>query len=83
MTIDPLEDDPPLVVNSDRIEALEISPQLLETVCWRNPQDIKPDSGVDHFKFALRLTRHAVKLANDLVLEQELRPPIAKRLDRA
>src|SRR5215208_7942715 len=46
VTLDPLEDHPPLIIDTNRVVPLQISMQLLESVRWRHQQIIKAGSGI-------------------------------------
>ena len=78
LAIDPLEDHSPLILDPDRVEAVEVAFELLQSVRWRYRQIIEPVCRVDCFQFALSGSRHARKLAHPLILEQRLGALVAK-----
>lgn len=83
VALNPLEDDTPLIVDSNRVEPLQISVQLLESVRWRRSQIVQASCCVDYRKFSLGRPRYSLELANEKVIEQVLSTPITERFDHA
>ena len=83
VTLDPLEDHTPLIVDSNRVEPFQISVQLLEPVRWRRQQIIETGCSINHGKFSLGWPRYSLELPNEKVIEQVLSTPITERFDHA
>src|SRR5215204_2021152 len=83
VTLNPLGDHPPLIVDANREVPLQISMQFLESVRWRHQEIIEAGSGIDHGKFSLGWPCYSLELTNEELIEQVLGTPIAKRFDHA
>jgi hypothetical protein len=83
VTLNPLGDHPPLIVDANREVPLQISMQLFESVRWRHQEIIETGSGINHGKFSLGWPCYSLELANEELIEQVLGTPVAKRLDHA
>ena len=77
----PAEDDPPLVIDADRVVPLQIAPQLLEVVGGRNAQVMQACSRMERLQFALGTPGDAVKGPDDLILEEPLSLSVSERPD--
>src|SRR5215469_11561557 len=78
VAIGPPEDHSPLVVDPDRIETFQVASQFLQMVRGRYREIAYPARCVDRFKLALGTTGDPLKVANNLIFEQRLRPLVAK-----
>ena len=83
VTLDPLEDHMPLIVDANRVVALQISAQLLESVRWRHEQIIETGCSINHGKLSFGWPCYSLELTNEAFIEQVLGTPVAKRLDHA
>ena len=81
--IDPTKDDPPLVVDADRMELLQITLEFLQAVGRRDPQVLEPGCSVDGLEPTLRPPRNALEPPDDLIGKQPFRPPVAEGPDHA
>ena len=70
VTVEPLEDDSPLVVDSDGVELSQGTSKLLQAIGRRDAQIIEPRCRIDSFQFPLRLARDPRELPHLLVVEQ-------------
>ena len=80
--LDPLENDPPLVVDADRVKALAVSPQFFQPIRGRHAQVLKAGGRIEGFQFPLRAGCKALKFLYHIVIEQPLRSLVAERLDQ-
>ena len=78
LAIAPPEDDPPLVVDPDRMKVLQIPPQPFQAVRRRHREVTQPARRIDCFRFALRSLGNSMKIWYELIPEQCLGPPVAK-----
>jgi hypothetical protein len=81
MSVHPLEHDPPLVVDADRMILLQVASQLLETIGGRRQQVLQSSGRIESFKPPLRLTSETGEPSDHLVPEQRFRMPVSERLD--
>src|SRR6516165_4488464 len=81
LAVVPFEDHPPLIVDSDRVEILQITLQLLQPVRWGDRQILQPAGGVDSFEFPLRGTGDSLELTDEFITEQRLGRLVAERSD--
>ena len=79
MILDPLENDPPLVVDADRVKALSVSPQFFQPIRGRHAQVLKAGGCIEGFQFPLRARCKALKFLYHIVVEQPLRSLVAER----
>ena len=50
-SVDPTEDDSPLLIDAYAPKSLEIALQRLQPVCWRNPKILQVSGLINHTKF--------------------------------
>jgi hypothetical protein len=78
LAIAPPEDDPPLVVDPDRMKVLQIPPRPFQAIRWRHGEVTQPARRIDCLQFALRSAGNPMKIGYELIPEQCLGPPVAK-----
>jgi hypothetical protein len=72
VAVDPLEHDPPLVIDANRIETLKISPEFFQAVRWRHSQVIAPGRGIDELELSFGRPSNALKVADESIFKQIL-----------
>jgi putative spermidine/putrescine transport system permease protein len=82
-TVDPAKDDPPLIIDADRVERFPIAFELLQAIGGRHPQIVEAGGCVQRFELALGAPRDAFEVLDDLIGEEPFGVPIAKGLDHA
>src|SRR5574337_740966 len=81
VVVNPLEDDPPLVVDPHRIVFLQIPAQLLQPVRRRAPKILQTRRGVQRLELPFRPSRDPLELPHDSILEEPLGSFVAEGLD--
>ena len=65
--INPSEDHPPLIVDTDRVKILQISFQFLQSVCRRHFQVFQPNRCANRFELAFCRTSYPLELPYELI----------------
>ena len=78
LAFDPFEDDPPLIIDSDRVKLPQIPAQLLQPVGRGHGQVLHSARGVDSFEFALGASSEPLKFPDSLVVEERLSPLVSE-----
>jgi hypothetical protein len=77
----PSKYDPPLIVDPDRMEASEITPQLLKMVGRRHTQILKAAGNVNTHKLPFSAVGKAVERTDSFVFEKSSGFAVAERPD--
>src|ERR1700733_7447841 len=81
----PAKDEPPLLVDTDRMQALQIAPQLFEMIAGRHSQIPIRCRVVDHLNLAEQ-TGHQIGgnlLRSDILDKEIVQPVLAKAHDHS
>jgi hypothetical protein len=77
----PTKYEPPLVVDADRIESFQITPQLLEPIGGRHAQILKSSRNVNGNELSFCSIGEPVERTDEFIFEERLGFAVAKRPD--
>src|SRR5579871_2311430 len=80
-TVDPPEDDTPLIIDANCIEVFELSAQPFKTVRGGHRQVFEPPGGIHQLELPFGAIGEPLEIANELVAEQPFRLSITERAD--
>jgi hypothetical protein len=81
VSVSPTEYDPPLVVDSDGVKAVQVSPPFLKSIGRRHAEVVEPRCHVDCYELSFCSVGKTVKGADQFVFEERLRLAVTERPD--
>ncbi len=79
--VNPPENDPPLVIDPDRVEAFQVAPQLFQPIRGWHPEVLQSRRGMERLELPFCPARHPLKVPHSSVAEQPLTALVPKGFD--
>lgn len=81
--VDPLENNPPLLIHPDRVKLLQVAAQLLQTIRGWHPEIVQSCRRMERLELPFRPARHPMKFPYDRVVEEPFGALVSKGFDHA